>query len=240
VASTNHKRVILKLSGEAFSLPDGKGVNVDKLTEITTEIAAAHSTGARIGIVNGAGNFVRGKDFAGSDVVEPITADYMGMMATIINSLALRDSLKSRGIPATVFSAMPAPTICDHYYRPEVIEQMDGGTVAIFAGGTGHPGVTTDMCAAIRANETGAEIILKATKVDGVYDKDPESNSDAVRYDKLTLGQAVAEKLGVMDLASLAFCMDKGIPVRVFNMSVPGNLLAAVNGEDCGTLVTAC
>lgn len=237
--SAKIKRVILKLSGEALSKPGDKCIDPETLDAITANIAEAYATGVSIGIVNGAGNFVRGRQFEGQDCLQPSTADYMGMLATIINGLALRDALLSKGVPAEVFSVMPAPTFCQHYYRPTVLKQMnEEKKVIIFAGGTGHPGVTTDMCAAIRANDIEADVILKATKVDGVYDKDPEKHSDAKKYDKLTLEEAVTNKLGVMDLAALAFCMDKNIPIRVFNMANPDNLIAAIQGEDCGTLVS--
>lgn len=232
-----HKRVILKLSGEALSLPGSKGIDPEKLDGLASRLKEARATGTQIGIVTGAGNFIRGVDYAGNTVIRRTTADYMGMLATTMNALALRDAIEERGVPARVVSAMPLPTVTEEYYRPSVMRYLDEGVVVIFAGGTGHPGVTTDMCAAIRANEIGADIILKATKVDGVYDGDPETNPDARKYDQLTHEEALAGKLGVMDLAALAFCMDKGIPILVFNITVADNLVAAITGARCGTIV---
>ncbi|MCK5113723.1 MAG: UMP kinase [Phycisphaerae bacterium] len=242
--NAKYKRVLVKLSGEALcgrcekGENGGSGIDPAAVKTIANELAAVAQTGVKVGVVVGAGNFIRGRDLANTPDIENITADYMGMVATIINALALRDTICSCGVKSEVFSAIPTPLVCEPYYRPRVLESLEQGSVVIFAGGTSHPGVTTDMCAAIRANEIGADILLKATKVDGVYDSDPAVNPDAKKYESLTYEQAIAEKLGVMDLPAMAFSMDCDIPMMVFNMSVAGNLAAAANGKKIGTMVT--
>jgi uridylate kinase len=230
------KRVIIKLSGEALG-PAG-GVDAVATETICRELKTLVDAGVSVGIVVGAGNLVRGRQLTGAAHIEPQTADYMGMAATQINALALRDTLTSLGAPAIVMSAFAVPLLCETYFRPDAIAALDAGKVVIFSGGTSHPGVTTDMCAAIRANDINADVVLKATKVDGVYDKDPHKFDDAVKYDTLTLADAIAQKLGVMDLPAMAFCMERSIPVVVFNMNTPGNCLQAAQGQPVGTTVS--
>jgi len=205
---------------------------------VAKELAAVAESGVKVGVVVGAGNIIRGRDLADAPDIQNITADYMGMVGTLINALALRDTICSCGVKSAVFSAIPIPLVCESYFRPRVLEYLDEGRIVIFAGGTSHPGVTTDMCAAIRATEIQAEILLKATKVDGVYDSDPAVNPKAKKYESLTYEQAIAEKLGVMDLPAMAFSMDRNMPMMVFNMFKAGNLTAAVNGKKIGTIVT--
>jgi len=233
------ERVLIKLSGEALCDSGGLGVDPAAVDSIAAELAPVVEMGVGVGIVVGAGNLVRGRGLAGAKKIHSTTADYMGMLGTVINALALRDTLQASGMPAAVLSAIRMDLVCETYFRPRLMEYLDAGKVVIFAGGTSHPGVTTDMCAAIRASEMEADILIKATKVDGVFDSDPATNPEAKKYDTLTYEQALAEKLGVMDLPAMAFCMERKMPLRVFNMFTPGHLAAVVAGENIGTTVTA-
>ena len=237
-ATPRYKRVIVKLSGEALCDSGAAGVSPQAVEAITAQFAPLLAAGVQVGVVVGAGNFVRGRDLAGAENIRPTTADYMGMLATAMNALALRDALEAAAMPAVVVSAIPMPLICETYFRPNVVASLEAGRVVVFAGGTGHPGVTTDMCAAIRAAELDADILLKATKVDGVFDCDPMTNPDAKKYDRLTYEKAIADRLGVMDLPAMAFCMDHGIPILVFDMAPAGNLAAAAAGETIGTTIS--
>ncbi len=235
--STAYKRVLLKLSGEAFCAPGKTGIDTGALQAVAGQIAPLVESGAEMGVVVGAGNFVRGRSLA-ETCIHPATADYMGMVATVLNALALRDALRAAGRDATVLSAIPMPLVCENYFRPLAMERLAAGHVLIFAGGTSHPGVTTDMCAAIRASDIQADVLLKATKVNGVYDADPLATPNATKYDRLTYDQAIADRLGVMDLPAMAFCRDRAIPILVFNVYEPGRLAAAVAGKAPGTLVS--
>jgi uridylate kinase len=236
MSQSKYKRVLLKLSGEAFCAPGGSGVDAVAMDAIARQIAPVVRDGVQLGVVVGAGNFARGRALKETKL-HPTTADYMGMLGTVMNSLALRDTLQAADIPATVLSAIAMPLICESYFRPRAMELLENGHVLIFAGGTGHPGVTTDMCAAIRAADIEAEVLLKATKVDGVYDSDPETNPRAIKYDHLTYEIAIEDRLGVMDMPAVAFCMDRDLPILVFDMRPPGNLAAAVAGKPLGTMV---
>ncbi|MBN1555907.1 MAG: UMP kinase [Phycisphaerae bacterium] len=236
MGKTKYKRVLLKLSGEALCAPGGAGVDAGALGAIARQIVPVVQSGVRMGIVVGAGNFARGRALKETQL-HPTTADYMGMLGTVMNALALRDTLQAAGAKATVLTAIPMPLICEGYFRPLAMERLEQGHVLIFAGGTSHPGVTTDMCAAIRAADIEAEILLKATKVDGVYDSDPQTNPDAKKYDALTYETAITDRLGVMDIPAMAFCRERNLPILVFNMYHPGNLAAAVAGETLGTMV---
>ena len=237
MANLKYKRVLIKLSGESLCDGTGFGVDPQACEKIAAELAPAAKLGVGIGIVIGAGNLMRGRHLADAENIHPTTGDYMGMLGTVMNGLALKDALIHQGADAVVVSAIPMPLICESYHRPFVIEHLDAGKVVIFVGGTSHPGVTTDMCAAIRANDISADVLLKATKVDGVYDKDPHKFADAVKYDEISYEQAVVDRLGVMDLSAMAFCMDHRKPIMVFKMSDPGNLVKAVQGETIGTVV---
>lgn len=230
-----YNRVLLKLSGEALCTPGQRGVDPDALQTVAGEFVPLCRNGVAVGVVVGAGNVVRGRDLADSTSVHRTTADYMGMLGTVINALALRDALQSKGMDAVVVSAIRMDLICETYFRPKVMEYLAQETVVIFAGGTSHPGVTTDMAAAIRAADIEADILLKATKVDGVYDRDPQTHPDARRYETLTFQQALAERLGVMDGPAMAFCQERHLPVLVFDLFEAGNLAAAVNGEPIGS-----
>ncbi len=234
-----YKRVVLKISGEAFCLPGQTGIDAGALASAVDEILPVVEMGVQMGIVVGAGNFVRGRDLADDPTIGRVTADTMGMLATVINALALRDALAARGVAAEVLGAIPMAPVCEGFVARRAAAYLEAGRVVVLAAGTGSPFFTTDTCAALRALELGAEAVLKATKVDGVFDADPAVNPDATRYDRLTYEQVLADKLGVMDLTAVSMCMEGGVPVVVFQLSKPGNLAAAVRGEAVGTLVTA-
>ncbi len=233
-----YKRVLLKISGEGLCAPGGFGVDGDAVAAVVEEIAPLLDMGLQIGLVIGGGNFIRGRDLAGNPHIQPVTADYMGMLATLINALAMQDSLESHGVGARVLSAIPVTQVCEPFSRRAAINYLDAGNVVILAAGTGSPFFTTDMCAALRANEIDAEVLLKATKVDGVFDNDPVTHPDAVKYDTLTYQKVLADKLGVMDLTAISMCMTTDVPIIVFKLTEPGNLLRAVRGEAIGTLIT--
>ena len=233
-----YNRVLLKISGEGLCAPGGFGVDGDAVTAVVEEIAPLLDMGVQIGLVVGGGNFIRGRDLAGNPHIQPVTADYMGMLATLINALAMQDSLESHGVGARVLSAIPVTQVCEPFSRRAAINYLDAGNIVILAAGTGSPFFTTDMCAALRANEIDAEVLFKATKVDGVFDNDPVTHPDAIKYDTLTYQKVLADKLGVMDLTAISMCMTTDVPIVVFKLTEPGNLLRAVRGEAVGTLIT--
>jgi len=233
-----YDRIILKLTGESLAAPGEGGVDTAALEAVAAEIRPVLEMGTQVGVVIGGGNFHRGRDLAGNPHVQRATADCMGMLATVMNALALRDALDSLGMPARLYGAFEVMGICERFYRTEAIEAMETGHVVVLAGGTGSPFVSTDTCAALRANELNANAVLKATKVDGVFDKDPLTNPDAKRYTRLTYGQVLHEQLGVMDLTAVTMCMEGGIPIVVFKMAEPGNLARVVAGEDVGTVIS--
>lgn len=235
-----YKRIVLKLSGESLSPPGELGVDPATAKATAERLAPIVAAGVQLGIVVGAGNLVRGRHMAGdADIIHPTTADYMGMLGTVMNGMALRDALESVGVKATVSSAFSVPLVCELYHRPKVIAALEAGTVVIFVGGTSHPGVTTDMCAAIRTNDIDADALLKATKVDGVYSADPETDPAAEHFTSISYDDVLAKKLGVMDLPAMAFCRDRAITTLVFNMNDPAAVLAACRGEAVGTVVSA-
>lgn len=237
--SEPYRRILLKLSGEALCAKGSTGLDPSAVDAIASQIAEIARQGTSIGIVIGAGNFIRGRALTQARHIHPTTADYMGMLGTVMNALALRDALAAQHAPAVAASAIRMDLVCETYYRPRVMQHLAEGRIVVFAGGTSHPGVTTDMCAAIRAAEIEADALLKATKVDGVFDSDPAQNPEAKQYDRLTHAQALAEKLGVMDLPAMAFCLERNLPIVVFNMNKIGQLPQAVAGENVGTLVTS-
>ncbi len=233
-----YKRILLKLSGEALQGDNLFGIDPSKLQRVSADIARVVKLGVQVGLVIGGGNLIRGADFytAGLDRV---TADQMGMLATIINGLALRDALDKKSIPVNIVSALKVPGVVDLYNRRHAVQALEEGIVMIFVGGTGNPLVTTDSAAALRGIEIGADILIKATKVDGVYASDPIKNPKAERYGELTYDQVLEQRLGVMDLNAILLCQDHALPLRVFNMSKPDALLKTVLGEDVGTLIQA-
>ena len=232
-----YKRVLLKISGEAFAVNDA-GVDDSKTNAMAEEIADVARRGTSIAIVVGGGNIWRGKvhEAAGMDRA---TADYMGMLATVINALALQDALERIGVPSRVQTAIAMHQIAEPYIRRRAIRHLEKGRVVIFAAGTGNPYFTTDTTAALRAVEIGAEAILKATKVDGIYTADPKKDKTATRFDRLTYMDVLQRGLEVMDSTSMALCMDNKLPLIVFDTSVKGNIRRAVEGEAIGTYVGA-
>lgn len=230
-------RVLLKISGESLCEPGGFGVSAGCVQPLAEEIhAAVAETGVELALVLGGGNFLRGKELAKQGLDRP-TADGMGMLATIMNGLALRAGLESLGTDARVMSAVHVHDIAEPFVRRRCIRHLEKKRVVLLAGGTGHPYFTTDTTAALRALQIGADSIFKATKVDGIYSADPSSDSSAELYEKLTYLEVLQEQLGVMDAAAISLCMENDLPLRVFNMRVPGNIVKVLRGEPVGTLV---
>jgi uridylate kinase len=231
------RRIALKLSGESFADPDtGFGIHTETVQEIAEEIASVQAEGYEIGIVVGGGNIWRGLGSAALGM-DRANADYMGMLATVINAMALRDAIEQAGTDARVQTAISIAQVAEPYIRLRAIRHLEKGRVVIFAGGTGNPYFTTDTAAALRAAEIGAEAVLKATRVDGVYDDDPLTNPDATFFGELSYMDVLEKGLRVMDATAITMCMDNDLPIRVFNITVPGNIAKAVRGEDVGTLV---
>ena len=231
-----YKRILLKLSGEELSGEVGFGIDPKILDKMALEIGQLVGIGVQVGLVVGGGNLFRGETL-NSAGLDRVTGDHMGMLATVMNALALRDALERTNIASHVMSAIPIGGILEHYDRRLAMRYLAQGDVVIFAAGTGNPFFTTDSAACLRGIEVEAEIVLKATKVDGVYDKDPMRFADAVMYDRLTYDQVLDGKLGVMDLTAICLCRDHQMPVRVFRMSKQGALLSVVVGENEGTLI---
>jgi uridylate kinase len=232
-----YKRILLKLSGEALMGDEPFGIDPKVLDRMAYEIGELVKLGVQIGLVIGGGNLFRGK--ALSEVgLGRISADQMGMLATVMNAIAMRDALERADIPARVMSAIPMSGVVDHYDRRKAIHHLKQGRVVIFSAGTGNPLVTTDSAASLRAIETGANVLLKATNVDGVYSEDPAKNPLATRYDRLTFDVALEKQLGIMDLTSFCQCRDHNMPIRVFNIHQPGALVRVVKGEHEGTLIS--
>jgi uridylate kinase len=230
-------RVVLKLSGEAFADPELEyGIDPDVIARVAEEINAVHEEGHEIAIVVGGGNIFRGVSSA-AEGMERANADYMGMLATVINALALRDALERAGSETRVQTAITIQQVAEPYIRLRAIRHLEKGRVVIFAGGTGNPFFTTDTTAALRAAEIGADMVLKATRVDGVYDADPATHPDATLISDLGHMDAISRRLGIMDATAITMAMDNDLPIRVFNMNRPGEIKRAVRGEDVGTLV---
>ena len=231
-----YKRVLLKLSGESLGGPAGQGLDTESLSAYAKEIAAAAKAGLQIAIVNGGGNIFRGLQGAGQGF-DRVDGDKMGMLATVINSLALSIFIKQEGVFAQVFTATPMEPVAKYYMRDDAVKVLEAGGVALISGGTGNPFFTTDSGAALRALEIGADALLKGTRVDGVYTADPEKDPTAVKYDELTFAEALSKRLKVMDQTAFALCSDGDMPIIVFNMNKTGNLTRLLNGEKVGTLV---
>ena len=236
MASPRYKRILLKLSGEALMGGDQYGINRQMLDSIVAEIGHVAALGIEMGVVIGGGNIFRGLA-PGAAGMDRATADYMGMLATIMNALALQDAMRQVGINARVQSALSIEQVCETYIRGKAIRHLEEGKIVIFAAGTGNPFFTTDTAAALRGREIEAQVVLKATKVDGVYTADPKTVPSAVRYEKVSFDEAIARHLGVMDATALALCRDQRLPIIVFSISKPGALLRVVMGEPEGTLV---
>ena len=230
-------RVVLKLSGEAFADPElNFGINPATVQSVAEEICEVQSEGHQVAIVVGGGNIFRGLS-SSAEGMDRANADYMGMLATVINAMALRDGLEQAGVEARVQTAISIQQVAEPYLRLRALRHLEKGRIVILAGGTGNPFFTTDTTAALRAAELGAGAVLKGTRVDGVYDSDPVTNPEAKMYDVLTYMEVIEKRLQVMDTTAITMCMDNEIPIRVFNMTVPGNIAAAIRGEKVGTLV---
>lgn len=233
-----YRRVVLKLSGESFCAPGGSGISLQEVSRVSEQIRDVHRDGVQLAVVCGGGNIVRGKDLMQmGETIAPATAHYMGMLATVINALALQDALEHLGVPTRVQSAIRMEGVAEPFIRRRCVRHLEKGRVVILAAGTGSPFVTTDTAAALRAREIGAEVLLKATKVDGVYSDDPAKNPHAVRYSEITFDHVLRHKLQVMDAQAIHHCAEQGIPIIVFDFKTPGNLRRAVFGERIGTRV---
>lgn len=233
-----YKRVLLKLSGEALMGEDAFGINRATILRMTEEIAEVVNLGVELAIVIGGGNIFRGVA-PGAQGMDRATADYMGMMATVMNALALQDALKHQGIDTRVQSALNIDQVVEPYIRPKALRYLEEGKVVVFAAGTGNPFFTTDTAAALRAVEIEADVLLKGTRVDGIYTADPEKDPKAVKYETLSYDEAYAKQLKIMDLTAFALCSENQLPIVVFDMNKAGNLQAILRGENIGTVVKA-
>ena len=233
-----HQRILLKLSGEALMGDDAFGINQATIERMVAEVAEVARIGVQVAVVIGGGNIFRGIA-GGSAGMDRATADYMGMLATVMNALALADAMGKQGVTARVMSAIDIQQVVEPYVRPKALQYLEEGKVVIFAAGTGNPFFTTDTAASLRGAEIGAEVVLKATKVDGVYTADPMKDPTATRYTRLSFDEAIGRHLGIMDATAFALCRDQKLPIRVFSIVKPGALKRVVMGEDEGTLVYA-
>ncbi len=233
-----YRRVLLKISGEGLSGSGGSGLSSEHLTRTARQIAELHQMNVQVAVVMGAGNFIRGADLSGAVGIGRVTADQMGMLATVINALAMQDVLESLNVPARVCSAIGITALCEPFIRRRVIKHLNERRVVLLAGGTGNPFFTTDTCAALRAAEIGADVLIKATKVDGVYSADPVKHPEATRYDRLTFDEVLSKKLAVMDQSAIAMCRDNSIDIIVCNLMAGGAVARIARGERAGTLVT--
>ncbi|MFZ1417560.1 MAG: UMP kinase [Burkholderiaceae bacterium] len=231
-----YKRVLLKLSGEALMGDDAFGINRATIERMVAEIKEVVETGVEMAVVIGGGNIFRGMA-GGAAGMDRATADYMGMLATIMNALALQDAMKHAGLEARVQSALRIDQVVEPYIRPRAMRHLSEGKIVIFAAGTGNPFFTTDTAAALRGVEIGAEVVLKATKVDGIYTADPKKDPNATRYSDITFDEAISKNLGVMDATAFALCRDQKMPIKVFSIFKEGGLMRVIKGEDEGTLV---
>lgn len=238
IQTKKYKRVLLKLSGEALVGEEDFGIDPKVLDRMALEIGQLIGIGVQVGLVIGGGNLFRGAALSAAGL-DRVTGDHMGMLATVMNSLAMRDALERSNIVTKVMSAIPMSGVVEHYDRRRALRDLKGGDVVIFSAGTGNPFFTTDSAACLRGIEIEADVVLKATKVDGVYSSDPMKDPTAVRYERLTYDEVLDKKLGVMDLTAICLCRDHGMPVRVFDMNKPGALTRVVVGEDEGTLIYA-
>ena len=236
-AKPRYTRILVKLSGEALLGQGDYGIDPTVLKRIAGELQDIVQMGVQVAVVIGGGNIFRGAGLARAGM-DRVAADHMGMLATVMNSLALQDALESLGLHARVMSAIRINEVCEDYIRRRAVRHLEKGRVVIFAAGTGNPFFTTDTAAALRAIEINADVLLKATKVDGVYSDDPVRNPSAVRYARLTFDKVLTDKLNVMDATAIVMCRDNRLPLRVFNLNNPGDLTRIVRGEDVGTLVT--
>jgi uridylate kinase len=238
MSTPKYKRILLKISGEGLCREGGFGLEAAELTTISEQIAHVAKSGVQVAVVVGGGNFVRGEALASAGHIQRATADYMGMLATVMNAMALQDMLETLGQPTRVASALTVSQVCEPFIRRRVLRHLEKGRVVVLAAGTGNPFFTTDTCAALRATELNVEILMKATKVDGVYDSDPKKNPNAVMFDRLTYKRVITENLRVMDMTAISLAMERKIPILVFNLKKPGNIARVVNGDQIGTLIS--
>lgn len=232
------RRILLKLSGESFSRPGEGGISVDEVSRIARQAVRVAQRGVELAIVIGGGNILRGSAFSkGQDVIKEATAHYMGMTATVINGLALQDAMESQGCETRLMTSIPMDQVAEPFIRRRALTHLERGRVIILAAGTGGPFVTTDTAAALRGKEMGVEVILKATRVDGVYSADPEKNPHAVRYETLSYDQVLRDGLKVMDMTAIGMCLDNALPILVFNFKKEGNIERVIAGEPIGTWV---
>ena len=236
-AENKYKRILLKLSGEALLGDANYGIDPKVLNRLARETQEVQRAGIEVGVVIGGGNIFRGEGLAAAGM-DRVTGDHMGMLATVINALAMQDALEKVGARVRVMSAIKINEVCEDFIRRRAIRHLEKGRIAIFAAGTGNPFFTTDSAAALRAIEIGADLLLKATKVDGVYSADPKKDANAQRFEHLTYDQVIERKLAVMDTAAIALCRDHKIPLRIFDMSHEGDLMRILRGEPIGTLVS--
>ena len=231
-----HQRILLKLSGEALAGDGSFGLDPERVRALAAEIATVARTGVQIGLVVGGGNFFRGVAAAAQNM-DRVTGDHMGMLATVINALAMQDALEKAGIPTRVMTAIQMHQVAEPYIRRRAIRHMEKGRIVVFAAGTSNPYFSTDTAATLRGLEIHAEVIAKATSVDGVYDKDPKKFADAVRYTEVSYLDVLAKSLGVMDASAVAMCRDNKLPIIVFNLNVSGNIMRMAMGEPIGTVI---
>lgn len=239
MSQSAYKRVLLKISGEGFGGEGGFGISGTELETIAGQCVQVGKLGVQLAIVVGGGNFIRGAKFAEHGHIPQATADYMGMLATVINALALQETMEKLGQPTRVLSAVSVHSVCEPFIRRRAVRHLEKGRTIILAGGTGNPFFTTDTCAALRATEIQADVLLKATKVDGVYSADPKRDPAAELYTELTYEQAMRQQLRVMDQTALALGMERKIPLIVFNYKTAGNIVRVIQGEKIGTKITA-
>ena len=237
MAESRYKRVLLKLSGESFCTPGGFGIEGSALESLAERIFQLCRLGPQVAIVVGAGNFIRGATFSQKSGIPRNTADYMGMLATIINACALQETLEKLGQPTRVLSAIEVNALCEPFIRRKALWHLENGRVAILAGGTGNPFFTTDTCAALRASELEVDVLIKATKVDGVYSDDPEKHPNATLFDKLAYEDLINKNLRIMDHSAISLCRENNIPVIVLNIFKTGNITDALCGRKVGTLI---
>jgi uridylate kinase len=233
----HYKRILLKISGEALMGEGAYGISPETIEFVAREIRTVHADGVQLGLVIGAGNIFRGVAGAAGGM-NRASADNMGMLATVINALAMQDGLEKAGVSCRVMSAITMRNVCEPYVRAQALEHLQQGNVVIFAAGTGNPYFTTDTGGVLRALEIEADVIMKATRVDGVYDRDPEKDENAIRFDRLTYTRVLQDELRVMDAAGISLARDNSLPIFVFNMKKPGNIARAASGEEIGTLIT--
>jgi len=231
-----YKRILLKLSGESLLGQSSHGIDTGRLESFTSQVAEIHDLGVQIGLVIGGGNIFRGLsgEKAGYDRVK---GDYMGMLATVINGLALQSAFRRSGTPSRLFTAIRMEPVAEYWHRDKAVEALEAGHICIFSGGTGNPFFTTDTTAALRGVEIGAEILLKGTRVDGVYTADPEKNPQAERFDRITFDEVITRNLKIMDQTAFTLCRENNLPILVFDMNTPGNLKRLISGEKIGTII---